>query len=346
MTPLFIDVIGHAKVVALLERELDRPVGSYLFTGPAGVGKSMVALRFAAGLMCPAGAEHAETCATCRRVLAGTHPDVVMVEPEGSVNLTVDQARTAITQATLTPLEAPRKVFVVDEAHTMTDQAANALLKTLEEPSASSVFVLVTESEDDLPPTVASRCRVVRFGRVDDETIAEHLISAGVDGEQARSAARVAGGRPGLALTLSLRPEVAQFRANWLLVPGRLSSRPGESIHLADTMLATIEPLLTGFGNKATKDKPAQERTLRRARSSLLVSGLEILASFYTDAASLQYGGPTRNGDLGQGELTAVDPVVAVKNAGRILDAMADLRANLRPTLILANLFGELADAG
>ena len=137
---VFHDYIGHRSVVSLLEEEAAHSAQAYLFTGPASTGKAAAALRFIALLM---GAEDPDVR---RRVLAGSHPDVVVVEPAGRTSITVEQTRHTVSQATLAPMEGARKVFLFAEAGAMNDEAANALLKTLEEPTASTVFVLVAES--------------------------------------------------------------------------------------------------------------------------------------------------------------------------------------------------------
>ncbi|MDX1447596.1 MAG: DNA polymerase III subunit [Acidimicrobiia bacterium] len=338
----FEQIIGHGGPIALLRRELSRPAGAYLFVGAPGVGKATVAMAFAGGLVCPEGLTHDEPCRSCRRVTSGNHPDVVVVEPEGRQSLGVDQARQTIVQSALTPVESNRKVFVFPEADAMTDQAANALLKTLEEPTPTTVFVLVVESEDDLPATVASRCRTVHFGRVPEEELVASLAARpDVDALTAADLARVAAGRPGLALGLLERPEVGRYREAWLAVPTRVSERTGEAFVLAAEMLDLAEEVTPEPSEDLSKDQADRDR--KRARQALLAAGLEILASWYADAATLQYGGPVRNTDLDVGELTLVSAGKAIRNADLALDAVLDLQANLRPQLVLANLFTSLA---
>lgn len=351
---MFADTIGHHQLVSLLERELETPAHAYLFVGPAGVGKATFARRFAAGLLC--GSD--KGCR--RRVLARRHPDVVTVEPDGRTSITVDQARQAVALASLAPYEGERKVFLFEEGGLLNDGAANALLKTLEEPTSSTVFIIVAESEDDLPDTIASRCRTVVFGRVTDENIISGLEQQGIDAEQASHAARIAGGRPGLALALATNEEVARYRHLWLSIPSRLSEHPGDAYLLADEVAQAAQPLLAslkerqddraraleveGAADRAMKDR--HERELKRATSSLYVSGLEILASFYRDAAAAQLGAPVRNPDIQGTALTRVTPARAVANAERVLDSVDALGANQRPQLALAALFSDLGDGG
>lgn len=343
-------VIGHRGAIELLRSEADAPGHAYLFSGTPGVGKATIAQHFAATLVC-------ETDRCLSRVLRHTHPDVTIMGPEGRTALGVEQARAAIAQANLRPVESARKVFIFDDAELMTDAAANALLKTLEEPSASTVFILVADSADNLPITVASRCRTVHFGRVTEAEIVDVLVERGVEPNRAEETARISGGSPGLALAFATQPEAAEFRRQWLSVPLRVSEAPGEGFRLADEMLGAGEPLLAALKEqqeaeitelqaggldapKAVVDR--HERALQRANSALTVSGLEMLASWYVDAVSAQHGAPLRNPDLPVAELARVRPDAAVKSAEDALDAVFQLGQNQRPKLVLAHLFTSL----
>jgi len=336
VTGLFDDIIGHAGVLELLESELTQPTQAYLFVGPQSVGKEAVALRFAAGLLGGIADDRAR-----RLALAAQHPDLRVLEPEGAASLGVDQAREVVSRASLAPVEAARSVFLFPDAGAMTDQAANALLKTLEEPSAEVVFLLVAESEDDFPPTVASRCRTVHMGRVPQPDLVRALVDRGLGEEAAVGVAMVSGGRPGLALSLMNQPEVARFRDLWLSIPGQVTPHPGDGQRLASVVLEELGPLVEdSVPNDLPKDKA--QRARRRAEMSLLVNGLEILASWYSDSASLQLGGPIRNSDVDLASLTDVAPRQAVASAEAVLDAVVDIQSNLRRELVLANLFSSL----
>lgn len=354
MPNLFDDYIGHRSVVELLIEEAKHPSQAYLFTGPASTGKAAAALRFIAMLMGPDDPE------IQRRVMAGAHPDVVVIEPAGRTSITVDQARRAVSQASLAPLEGQRKVFFFAEAGAMNDEAANALLKTLEEPTGSTTFVLVAESEDDLPDTIASRSRTVVFGRVPEDEVAAGLASLGIEEDQARQAARISGGRPGLALALATQPEVAAFRHLWLSIPMRLPAHPGDAYVLAEEAVAACAPLLVAIKERQEREasgfeaeggerralRDRHEREMKRATAALYVSGLEILAGFYRDVASAQLGGPVRSPDLSSAMLTAVAPPIAVSNAERVLETVEVLQSNQRPQLALAALFSDLGSRG
>ena len=284
----------------------------------------------------------------------------MLIEPEGRTAITVDQARHVVAVASLAPLEAGRRAFLFEEGGMMNDEAANALLKTLEEPGPAAVFIIVAESEDELPDTVASRCRTVVFGRVGEDEVVAGLVGLGIDGDQAEQAARISGGRPGLALALATRPEVADFRRVWLRIPMRLPEHPGDAFRLADEVLTAVDPLLTalrerhqdvldsggeeGSTTRATKERQARE--LRRATDALHVTGLEILASFYRDVAAAQFGAGVRNSDVPVTSFTRIAPATALGHAERVLTTVEALRANQRPQLAFATLFAALGSDG
>ena len=349
MVTRFDAIIGHRGVIELLEREIAEPAQSYLFVGPSNVGKATIARRFVAALLC------GEDEGCFGRALAGVHPDLVLVEPEGRASITVDQARSVVSQATRTPLESDRKVFLLEEGGMMNDEAANALLKTLEEPTPATIFVIVAETEDDLPETVASRCRTVVLGRVSEPEVAAGLTRLGIGDAQATEAARIAGGRPGLALALATEPQVADYRRLWLSIPMRLGEHPGDAFRLADETMTAAEPLLAALKERQQEERDAlgddapkslrdrQTRELKRATDALYVTGLEILASFYRDVAAAQFGSPVRNTDVPVSALSSMTPRRAIAGAERILVAIEALATNQRPQLAFANLFAELA---
>ncbi len=346
---VFSGIVGHGSVTEMLTSEIDNPSQGYLFVGPSNVGKSTVARRFAAALLC------GDDEACFARAVGGRHPDLVLVEPEGRASITVDQARQMVAQAARTPLEANRKVFLLEEGGMMNDEAANALLKTLEEPAPSTLFIIVAETEDQLPDTVASRCRTVVFGRVGDAELAEGLSRVGIDAGAAAEVARIAGGRPGLAVALASEPEVAAFRRLWLGVPMRLGEFPGVAFRLAEEAMEATEPLLAALKKRQDEErellgedaprslKDRQTRELKRTTDSLHVTGLEILASYYRDVAAAQFASPVRNTDIPVAALSSISPRRAVANAGLVLDAIDALAANQRPQLAFANLFSQLS---
>jgi DNA polymerase III subunit delta' len=190
------------------------PSHAYLFHGPSGTGKRSVARAFAAALLAD-GAPDAR--AARERVARGTHPDLTWVTPSGAAEMLVaDVEEPVVAAATRTPFESTRRVFVIEAAHTLNDQAANRLLKTLEEPPSFAHLLLLSDRREDILPTIASRCLHVRFDPQPSESIAERLLAdeelfereadrALLEGElvRARACARLALGDARLAATLA-----------------------------------------------------------------------------------------------------------------------------------------------
>ncbi len=175
------------------------PSHAYLFHGPPGTGKRAVAHAFAAALLAR-GARSPDTVAA--RVARDSHPDLTWVTPSGAAEMLVaDIEEPVIAAATRTPFESARRVFVIEGADTMNDQAANRMLKTLEEPPAFTHLLLLADRREDVLATIASRCQSVRFDPLPSALIARGL--AGADGERAQACARLALGDAGLAARLA-----------------------------------------------------------------------------------------------------------------------------------------------
>ena len=201
----FRDIAGHRHLFELMAGAAERRTlpPSLIFTGPDGVGKRMAAVALAQFVNClqPADGDGCGTCASCTRIARMIHSDVLVLEPGDTGAIKIDQVRDAIERTGYRPFEGRRRVVVIDDADAMLGEAQNALLKTLEEPPASSMFVLVTSRPDMLLPTVRSRCQRLRFGRLGAEEIAHVLASAhGYSPAAARAAASVADGSIGQAL--------------------------------------------------------------------------------------------------------------------------------------------------
>lgn len=170
---------GQPRVVSLLERALERGrvAHAYLFTGPEGAGKTTAALALAAALNCEAqpGVGCGGTCGPCAKIEAGIHPDVRVLERQGAARIIPIESvrREVVAACALPPHEARARVFVVEEAGALQGPAANALLKTLEEPPPRTHFVLATTAPDQLLPTIRSRCQRVSFSELPEDLRAE-----------------------------------------------------------------------------------------------------------------------------------------------------------------------------
>ncbi len=174
----FRDVVaarGHRKLAALLARSVARDLlpPSLIFSGPDGAGMREMAIATAQSINClaPTGKgderDACGTCAACTRIARGIHPDVIVIEPGDTGAIKIDQIRDVIDRCGFRPFEGRRRVVIVDEADALISGAQNALLKTLEEPPSSSVFILATMRPDMLLPTVQSRCPRLRFQSVE-----------------------------------------------------------------------------------------------------------------------------------------------------------------------------------
>jgi DNA polymerase III subunit delta' len=177
----FRDIAGHRRIVALLARSVARDSlpPSLIFAGPAGAGKRLTATAVAQALNClqpiTPDFDACGRCTACTRIARGVHPDVLVVEPGDMGSIRIEQIRDVIDRAAYRPFEGKRRVVVIDDADAMAAPAQNALLKTLEEPPSSSVFILVTARPDVLLPTVRSRCIRLWFaegpaGETDEES--------------------------------------------------------------------------------------------------------------------------------------------------------------------------------
>ena len=199
-------IIGHQQIVEQLQHTVasDRIAGAYLFVGPVGVGKETVARYFAQLIFCQQDAQPPTVCGTClacRKVDSGNHPDLQFIRPEGSL-LKIGQIRELQKQIIYEPLEASRKVYILTDVERMTEEAENCLLKTLEEPPASSVLILLTSNIRVLLPTTRSRCQILQFHPMLTQELAETLMEKfSVAPEQATTLAITADGAIGKALT-------------------------------------------------------------------------------------------------------------------------------------------------
>ncbi|MDQ7784480.1 MAG: DNA polymerase III subunit delta' [Desulfomonilaceae bacterium] len=198
-------LIGHERVISLLDRAVHegRPAHAYLFTGREGIGKKQAAIRFACRLNCPdPDSDPDGTCPVCRRIVGGNHPDVTIEVPERGI-IRIDRIRSLQSHFRYAPIEGRFKVTVIDDAHTMNAAAQNALLKTLEEPPAGRILILVTSKPYVLLPTVRSRCRRIRFAPLSAGEVTGILEkSRGMSAEEAEMSASVSGGSVSRALEM------------------------------------------------------------------------------------------------------------------------------------------------
>ncbi len=269
------DILGHDRIVERLWGALGRDAlhHAYLFEGPEGVGKRTVALRLAMAANCEregAGPLPCAVCATCRSIAAGQHPDVIALAPtedRATPIIAVDQVREVVRKAGYHRYAARRRFIVVDPADAMQDAAANALLKTLEEPPEGTGFILVVTHARALLPTILSRCQRVRFSAVPEEALVPWLEAREVP--DPLLVARAALGCPGAALELG---------------EGRLAERRA----LRDHFLAALGGRLGevfDFSAKVTRGGP---RAWRERVGELLEIAEELLRDVTVTGAGAQ----------------------------------------------------------
>ena len=214
----FANIYGHHQQITMLQKAMARKrVGhSYIFSGINGIGKKVVALAFACALNCDepdAAGDACGKCASCLKISRGSHPDIHLLASDTQF-IRIDAIRHIQQQMTFRPLEGKKRVFIIDDADKMNEQAANALLKTLEEPSAGNIIILVSSRPNWMPLTILSRCRQVRFHPLPAETVARWLVEQGkTDPARAHLLASLSCGSISQALELDAE-EMTAFRAD------------------------------------------------------------------------------------------------------------------------------------
>ena len=215
----FAGIVGHEDVVAHMEQAIrtGKISHAYLLTGEAGSGKRLLASIFAMALQCPEkDVEPCRNCPSCKKALTGNHPDIVYVMHEKVGSISVDEIRDqVVNDVAIRPYESPYKIYIIDEASKMTPQAQNALLKTLEEPPAYAIILLLADNPDVLLPTIHSRCVTLRLTPVSDAEIKEYLMTQmHVPDYQAEIEASFAQGNIGRAKMIAQTSEFLEVTEN------------------------------------------------------------------------------------------------------------------------------------
>jgi DNA polymerase-3 subunit delta' len=344
MSTVWDDVVGQRTAVERLRRAAERPVHAYLFVGPAGSTKKQAARAFAARLL--TGGDDASG-RDAELALRGEHPDVKEVERSGPA-ISFEQARDIVRAAALAPTEGDRKVMILDEFHLLRPEGAALLLKTIEEPPASTTFLILADFVPQDLITISSRCARVDFRVIADDDIVERLVVDGFDREIGSEAARAAAGNLDRARLLASDPALVDRRAAFASVPRQLDGSGATVTTLVDDLLARIEtaaePLSErqaaevvaleerierygerGSGKKALEDRHKREQ--RRHRTDELRAGLTVIASTYRDA-------------LVAGHVRRPDEVADAVD--RLHQAMEALERNPNESLLLQSLLWSL----
>ncbi len=327
------DIVGHAEAVRVLKRSLadSRLHHSMIFHGPQGVGKRTVALALAAALNCtrrvaaerdPVPDDACGSCPSCLKVGKGIHPDVILITLEKTV-ISIDSIRELREQAAFRPYEGRRRVFLVDPADRLSVDAQNALLKTLEEPSASSCIILITSRPMHLLPTTRSRCQVLAFGTLPTHMLAKQLVTAhGFTEQTALRAARISGGRYGAALTLDLTQYEAACDALLEVLKRLAEERP------RDHVLTDIE----AFGSETEEIAWRLELLAGMVRDMMVISSSgSVLGIIHHDrTAELEH-------------LSARLPGSLDDLFDRVRMAISDLERNVNRKVLLETLLFDIA---
>jgi len=388
---VFHELVGQEIVVEQLQRAVAAsvssaaggagPVGAgmthaWLFTGPPGSGRSLAARAFAAGLLC--GQQGCGECQSCRQVAAGAHADLLLVRPDG-LSYGVRQTRELVLKAAAAPVYGRWRVVLFEDADRCTEQAANALLKAIEEPSTRTVWLLCAPYADDLPTTIRSRCRLVSLVTPRTSAVTEVLKREGIPAERARAAALAAQGHIGRARRLATDEEAARRRSEVLRVPSQVVSL-GDALRAAAALVkaagaeaaVTTEELdeperealrlalgegstgrgvataLRGGAGALRELEDRQKSRATRLKRDALDRALLDLAGFYRDVLALQLGAAVELANEGRDEelrqqVAASGPRDTVRRIEAIMRCRQRLEANVAPLLAVEELTLALA---
>jgi DNA polymerase-3 subunit delta' len=379
---VFAELAGQEQVVEQLRSAASGGPGgithAWLFTGPPGSGRSVAARAFATAVLC--ADQGCGMCPSCRQVAAGSHPDLLLVRPDG-LSYGVKQTRELVLRAATSPVYGRWRVILFEDADRATEQAANALLKAIEEPAPRTIWLLCAPSAADLPTTIRSRCRLVSLRIPPTSAVADVLTAEGVDPAAALDAARAAQGHIGRARRLATDPEAAQRRAAVLRVPSQATAlgpalaAAAALVKAADAEAAAVteeldEPersaLRKAFGEGSTGKGVAtalrggagamrdledrqKSRATRHKRDSLDRALLD-LASFYRDVLAIQFGAGVELANAGQqDELDRIaadtPPEATVRKIDAIMNCRVRLAGNVAPLLAVEEMAITLATA-
>jgi len=348
MSNIWDDVVGQRQAVDHLNAAAERgPVHAYLFVGPAGSTKYEAARAFAARVL--SGGDDADQ-RDARLALRGEHPDVREVRRVGA-SISRDQAREIVRVSSLAPTEGDRKVLILDEFHLLSPEGAAVMLKTIEEPPPSTMFVILADFVPHELITISSRCARIEFQTISDDLVAARLLTEGVGPVEAQAAAKASLGDLDRARLLANDPGLAERRAAFRAAPTKLDGTGTVAFGLAVELLGLIddaaEPLVArhadevaevdarikehgerGSGKKQLDER--HRRELRRHRTDELRAGLATMAAVYRDQLTQQ---------------TARDIAAAAGAVARIHEALEALDRNPNERLLLESVLWSLPAA-
>jgi DNA polymerase-3 subunit delta' len=239
---------GQERALKSLKQSLlrDKVHQAYLFCGPEGVGKKMTALELAKALNCdhPGPEGGCDYCPSCRKIEKGIHPDILHVKAEGA-QIRIEQIRSLTQQLSYGPALGRARLCLLDRASDLNEPAANAFLKSLEEPPPGTFFILLVRDQGDLLPTLVSRCLSIPFNPLPSDFIADQLLKEkGVSPEEARTLSVVSGGSLGKALDF-LKTNFWKKQEKWVVqLEGLSQAGPSQLLAWAKSWLGAREEIL------------------------------------------------------------------------------------------------------
>ena len=362
------DAVGSANINEDASQVM---TNTWLFTGPAGSGRSNAAIAFAAALVCEKGG--CSTCNSCISTILGTHADVELIKTQG-LSIKIDEVRELITRASWKPSIANYRIVVIEDADRLTDSAANALLKVIEEPGLRTIWLLCAPTLTDVLPTIRSRCRHLALRTPSTKAITKLLIERDqIETKTAEFVAKASGGHIGRARRLALDATARQNRENILRLPLMIKdiasaykaaqflvdSAKSEAVadaeekdqneisKLKEAWGSTGSKMVTG-GSKAIKEleKEQKSRSTRMVRDYLDRALLD-LATLYRDIMLVQAN--STESLINQDLLEEIKQLAALKSPARtveqidaILKTRRNLAQNAAPLLLIEALMCEL----
>jgi DNA polymerase-3 subunit delta' len=385
MPTVYDDLVGQEHLISILRGAVDASrtgeesqemTHAWVFTGPPGSGRSSAAVAFAQALVCPD--KGCATCSDCRSARDGGHPDIEIIRTEG-LSIKVEEVRDLLTRVAWAPSMGGWRVVVMEDADRLTESAANALLKAIEEPGTRTVWLLCAPTLHDVLPTIRSRCRHIQLHTPSDDAVAQVLINRdGVSPAMANFAARVSQGHIGRAKYLANNESVRSNRTTIMRLPLQLNSLAA-AFKAAQTLvdIATasanaasdvrdekeITSLQEAYGKGATGrgmasgaakavkelEKEQKSRATRMVRDSIDGALLDI-ATFYRDVMMVQAGNLESiiNTDIADqiSQYADTHPKQStIDKMTAIMDARINLAHNAAPLLTCEALMCRLAKA-
>ncbi len=367
-------LVGQRAVIERLQRAVAGDMShAWLFTGPPGSGRSNAAIAFAAGLQCERGG--CGSCHSCHEISVGSHPDVRITRTE-KLSIGVDEVRDLVRSSALAPVGNRWQVMVVEDADRLTEQAANALLKAIEEPTERTVWLLCAPTVEDVLPTIRSRTRLVVLATPSVEDVTDFLVrTEGLGVETASYAARASQGHIGRARALARDEDTRRRRREVVAIPARLTSLGAcmsAAADLHDLSKEEAEALTTEHDEREKVDldraygvvergrrpreyapalrdmEKAQKTRAKRRHLDVVDRGLMDLISVYRDVLTVQLGAHSElvNEEL-RGDVVALANSTSAEQSLARIEAVFEAREqmlefNVPPLLALESMMTAL----